>query len=162
MKDPIQRQVNGQSFSFSRFSHNPRIVNDGGTLWSFGQKVGEFNGVYVETRGGGRSELLSIFFNEDVTDCFSPSQLSPCLVVGGDTSALSAVGQERPRAKRDSIPHLNTFGFFTFGHGTHVLRGTDLPTYLQYDGFDPFTDNDETRYLSQATFRVMGLLRVGE
>ncbi|MFC1760721.1 glycosyl hydrolase family 28-related protein [Planctomycetota bacterium] len=162
MKEPIQRRVKDQSFSFSRFSHCPKIVNDGGTLWSFGQKVGEFNGVYVETRNGGRSELLSIFFNEDVTDRFAASHQSPCLVVSGDTSALSAVGQERPRGKRASIPHLNTFGVFTFGHGTQVLRGTDLPTYLKYDGFDPFTDNDEIRYLSNATFRVLGLLRVGE
>jgi hypothetical protein len=41
-----------------------------------------------------------------------------------------------------------------------VLKGTDMPTDLRYAGFDPFTDNGERRYLNDATFRVLGLLRV--
>lgn len=159
---PVRVKKNDRSFSFSRFSHHSKIVNDGGTLWVFGQKVGEFNGVFIETRAGGRSELLSVFFNEDVSEEFSPSPQAACLIVSGDNSALSAVGQERPRGKTNSLPHANTFASFNFGGSKAVLKGTDLPTYLRYDGFDPFADRDEQRYLNQATFRVMGLLRVGK
>jgi hypothetical protein len=161
-KTPVSLKRNDQSFSFSRYSHHPRIVNDGGTLWVFGQKAGEFNGVFIDTCNGGRSELLSVFFNEDLTEYFPPSQQAACLTVSGDTSAMSAVGQERPRGKTNSIPHANAFAVFNFGGSKTVLKGTDLPTYLRYDGFNPFTDNDESRYLTNATFRVMGLLRVGK
>ena len=161
-KAPVSWKKNDQSISFSRFSHHPRIINDGGTLWVFGQKVGEFNGVYIDTRDGGRSELLSVFFNEDLTELFAPSQEAACLTVSGDTSVMSAVGQERPRGRSNSIPHSNAFAVFNFGGTKTILKGTDLPTYLRYDGFDPFTDNDEIRYLDNATFRVLGLLRVGK
>ena len=63
-QEPVSVKKNDRSFSFPRFSHDPKIVNDGGKLWVFGQKVGEFNGVFIETRNGGRSELLSVFFNQ--------------------------------------------------------------------------------------------------
>lgn len=161
-KDPVAKKMSSRSFSFSRFSHHSKIVNDGGALWVFGQKVGEYNGVFIDTRNGGRSELLSVFFNEDVTENFAPSQQAACLVVSGDTSAMSAVGQERPRGKSNSVPHANAFAVFNFGGSRTVLKGTDLPTYLRYDGFDPFTDRDEDRYLKNVPFRVMGLLRVGK
>jgi hypothetical protein len=161
-KTPVSVKKNERSFSFSRYSHHPKIVNDGGTLWVFGQKVGEFNGVFIDTRNGGRSEILSVFFNEDVTEHLPPSQQAACLTVSGDTSAMSAVGQERPRGTSNSIPHANAIAVFNFGGSKTVLKGTDLPTYLRYAGFDPFTDRDEQRYLNQATFRVMGLLRVGK
>ena len=159
---PVSVKKNDRSFSFPRFSHDPKIVNDGSKLWVFGQKVGEFNGVFIETRNGGRSELLSVFFNQNVSKLFPASPQAACLTVSGETSALSAVGQERPRGTTDCIPHANTFGVFNFGGSKTVLKGTDLPTYLSYDGFDPFTDSDENRYLHDATFRVLGLLRVGK
>ena len=159
--DPVQVKQDGRAFSFSRFSHDPKIVNDGGRLWVFGQKVGEFNGVFIDTRNGGRSELLSVFFNQNVSELFAPSPKAACLTVSGEGSALSAVGQERPRGVSRSIPHQNTFAVFNFGAGDTVLKGTELPTYLRYDGFDPFTDSDENRYLEHAPFRVLGLLRVG-
>jgi hypothetical protein len=161
-KEPVKVKRQDRTFSFSRYSHHPKIVNEGGALWVFGQKVGEFNGVFIDTRQGGRSELLSVFFNEDVDTLFPPSQQAACLVVSGYNSALSAVGQERPRGKSNSIPHANAFAVFDLGGSKTVLKGTDLPTYLRYEGFDPFTDQDEPRYLNQATFRVMGLLRVGK
>jgi hypothetical protein len=66
--EPIAVKKNDRSFSFSRFTHVPKIVNDGGRLWVFGQKLGEFNGVYIDTRNGGRSELLSVFFNQNVSN----------------------------------------------------------------------------------------------
>jgi hypothetical protein len=41
-----------------------------------------------------------------------------------------------------------------------VIEGTSLPTYLQYEGVDPFTDSNYKFYEIQNHFRVGGLIRV--
>ena len=150
---------NGRRTAFSRFSTAPRITNDGGRLWSFGQKMGEYNGVFVETRNGGETELLSVFLNEALdTRQFSPTPEAVCLVIQGDDSSCSMVGQERPRGD-GNVPHANTFARIETMAGTRIVKGTDLPTYLTYEGVSPFLDTDPQRYFKENTFRVMGLFR---
>ena len=41
----------------------PHVVNDGGSVWIMGFKFGEWNGPYVVTLNGGRTEVLGGLFN---------------------------------------------------------------------------------------------------
>ena len=160
--DPVTVQVTKEkSFERSRFTTAPRITNDGGTLWSFGQKLGEYNGVFVATRNGGRTELLSCFMNEATSpENFEPTREAACLSISGPDCAVSMVGQERPRGKQ-GIPHQNTFARIGEGDDLMLLEATRFPTYLRYEGQDPFEDEEPGRYLQASTFRVIGLFRYG-
>ncbi len=161
--EPVMlRMPSGDRKAFSRLSTEPKITNDGSRLWSFGQKMGEYNGVFVETRGGGKTELLSVFLNEALdAEQFPPTPEAVCLVIKGDDSACSMVGQERPRG-RGQVPHANTFARIETSAGEQIIKGTDLPTYLTYEGMDPFHDPDPRRYFKEDTFRVVGLFRCGK
>ena len=124
--------------------------------------MGEYNGVFVETGDGGKTELLSAFLNEalDATQ-FPPTPSSGLPGRPRRRHACSFVGQERPRG-RGKVPHANMFARVETTRGLQVVKGTDLPTYLTYEGMDPFRDTDPQRYFEENTFRVMGLFRCGK
>lgn len=158
--DPVKiKTAGGGALTFSRFSTHRKIVNDGGTLWSFGQKVGEYNGPFFENRDGGRTELLSVFINQaNDPAAFPPVPAAACVMMRGPGGEMSLVGQERPRGPRNA-PHANTMARIEATAGWRSVPVTRFPTYLVYGGFDPFGDSDPERYFEQNTFRVFGLFR---
>jgi hypothetical protein len=152
--------LNGETHRFISASRVPRMVNDGGRLFTIGQKLGEHGSSWVLTRGGGQTELLSAFLNQKVSRYLQPDTEASILRVEGANSACSLVGVERTR--NHTYPHKNAFAHLrTEGDTERVLPCTGFPTLIRYDGYDPFGDTDEQRYLKERTHRVFGLFRIG-
>jgi hypothetical protein len=59
------------------------------------------------------------------------------------------------------VPHANTSARVEADAGTRIVKGTDLPTYLTYEGMDPLNNPDPRRYFEENTFRVIGLFHCG-
>lgn len=150
-------------------SAEPLVVNRGGTLWSMSQKFGEHHGVFVKTEDGGKTELLSTFFNTSRSESNAAEFHAPHFVVSGDDSAFSLVGQERIRAGFDEqgraqgeLPHAGEFGVVVSRDGQRrVIEGTTLPTYQRSPDVDPLADRSRRNYEEKNCYRVAGLLRVG-
>ena len=161
--DPVE--VEGKVFS--RYTTLPKVRNSGGALWTLSQKLGEHNGIFVQTDRGGETELLSVFFNSARTNGFPVEPEATNFLVADSGSAMSLVGQERIRTYFDErgnatqpLPHGNRFGVVKHGGTVEVIEGTALPTYLAYPGSDPFGDADLGLYDRKNRFRVVGLIRV--
>ncbi len=150
----------GRKHHFNSLSTVPRIINEGGVLFATGQKVGEHNGPFFLTRSGGRTEILSVFFNQAGHPLLPPTRDAALVIVEGRNSACSLVGFERTRQK--PFPHDNTFAVIDTPEFQGVLEGTAFPTHIRHDGFDPFEDADPARYRDKGISRVFGLFRVGE
>ncbi|MFW5761441.1 MAG: hypothetical protein ACOCXH_10720 [Cyclobacteriaceae bacterium] len=147
----------------------PLVINNGGQLWVFSQKYGEHNGVYVQTENGGKTELLSVYFNAARTNDLQVYENTTNFVVKGAGSEFSMNGQERIRAHFNEegivekrLPNKNKFGVIINDVGdTTIVKATSLPTYLKYDGIDPFNDTDYELMQKKNHYRVAGLIRVG-
>lgn len=153
--------------TYSQYSIRDRMWNDGGELWIFSQKTGEHNGVFIKTSGGGRTELLSVYFNSARTNHFPVAPDATNFVVDGLDSEFSMVGQERIRTyyaydgvATQRLPHGNRFGVLVVEGEEKVLAGTALPTYLKHPGVDPFRASDYEQYDHRNHGRVAGLVRV--
>ena len=146
----------------------PLVINNGGQLWVFSQKYGEHNGVYVQTENGGKTELLSVFFNAARTNDLQVYENTTNFVVKGAGSEFSMTGQERIRVHFNEegivekpLPNKNKFGVIINGSGdTTVIKATSLPTYLKYEGVDPFNDTDYELMQKKNHYRVAGLIRI--
>ncbi|MGB0792371.1 MAG: glycosyl hydrolase family 28-related protein [Opitutales bacterium] len=153
--------LNGETHRFLSASRVPRMVNDGGQVFTIGQKLGEHGGTFMQTRGGGQTELLSAFFNQKASRYLEPDTKASILRVEGANSACSLVGVERTR--NHTYPHKNGFARLRMeGAAERLLPCTLFPTMEKYAGYDPFEDNDAQRYLKKATHRVFGLFRLGK
>jgi hypothetical protein len=152
--------LNGETHRFISASRVPRMVNDGGHLFTIGQKLGEHGGTFCLTRNGGQTELLSIYLNEKTSRYLEPSKEGPILIVEGADSACSMSGAERTR--NHTFPHKNAFARLKFDDkNEELIPATIFPTMQKYSGYDPFKDDEEQRYLKKMTHRVYGLFRVG-
>jgi hypothetical protein len=152
--------LNGETHRFLSASRVPRMVNDGGRLFTIGQKLGEHGGTFMQTRGGGQTELLSFYLNEKTSSYLEPSTEGSILRIEGADSACSVSGAERTR--NAIFPHKNGFARVRMdGDAERLLPCTLFPTMDKFPGIDPFEDNDEQRYLKKATHRVFGLFRIG-
>ena len=167
LEAPIMPQpivVNGKEYK--RFTTLPKLLNNGSEICVLSQKLGEMNGVYVETTNGGKTELLSAYFNggRNIGDDSSESLLTNFLV-SGKNSDFCLVGQERVRTIMENgeatlpLPNGNKFGIIIDGGRQHVIEGTSLPTYLTYPGIDPFNDTDYETYDRKNHIRLVGLFR---
>jgi hypothetical protein len=152
---------------YSSYTTLPKVLNRGGDLWVLLQKLGEHNGVFVQTEAGGRTEMLSVYYNQARTGFSSTTPEATNFLVKDAGSEFSMVGQERIRTTWDeqgvatrALPHGNRFGVMEMNGVRTVVEGTSLPTYLQYEGIDPFMDSDYMLYEKQNHFRVGGLIRV--
>jgi hypothetical protein len=85
------RQINPEG-------NRPHLLNEGGTLWVLGSKVGEGYGPYLVTKSGGRTEVLGITFNS----LGEPKPADSALIVTED-SEVAVVGMERMFGK--GTPH---------------------------------------------------------
>jgi len=166
VEDPILDQefnlpgLNGETHRFISASRVPRMVNDGGKLFTIGQKLGEHGGTFMQTRGGGQTELLSFYLNEKTSRYLEPSTEGSILRIEGADSACSMSGAERTR--NAIFPHKNGFARLKMdGAEERLLPCTVFPTMEKFPGIDPFEDSDEQRYLKKATHRVFGLFRIG-
>ena len=152
--------LNGETHRFLSASRVPRMVNDGGQVFTIGQKLGEHGGTFMQTRGGGQTELLSFYLNEKTSRYLEPSTEGSILRIEGADSACSVSGAERTR--NAIFPHKNGFARLKMdGAEERLLPCTLFPTMETYPGYDPFEDNDAQRYLNKATHRVFGLFRLG-
>lgn len=153
--------LNGETHRFLSASRVPRMVNDGGQVFTIGQKLGEHGGTFMRTCGGGQTELLSFYLNEKTSRYLEPSTEGAILRIEGVDSACSVSGAERTR--NAIFPHKNGFARVRMdGAAERLLPCTLFPTMEKYSGYDPFEDNDEQRYLKKATHRVFGLFRLGK
>ena len=166
VEDPIlDREFNlpglkGETHRFLSATRVPRMVNDGGQVFTIGQKLGEHGGTFMLTRGGGKTELLSFYLNEKTSRYLEPSTEGPILRIEGSDSACSMSGAERTR--NHTFPHKNAFARLRMdGAAERLLPCTMFPTMQKYSGYDPFEDTDEQRYLKDMTHRVFGLFRMG-
>jgi hypothetical protein len=152
---------NGEIQRFLSASRVPRMENDGGRVFTIGQKLGEHGGTFMRTRGGGQTELLSFYLNEKTSRYLEPSTEGSILRIEGADSACSVSGAERTR--NAIFPHKNGFARVRMDGGAErLLPCTMFPTMEKFPGIDPFEDNDEQRYLKKATHRVFGLFRLGK
>jgi hypothetical protein len=149
---------------YSKKTTRSKVLNRGSELWVLLQKLGEHNGIFVQTEQGGKTEMLSVYFNPARVN--TDPKITHFLVKDPG-SEFSMVGQERIRTGFDEngiatspLPHGNKFGVYITGEGMKTIKATSLPTYLTYEGTDPFTDTDSTRYDQRNHFRVAGMLRV--
>ncbi len=156
---------NGQKHS--KYTTIPKLVNSGGSVWVFSQKLGEHNGNFVHTEEGGKTELLGAYFNLARTNDFVTTDDATNFTIEGSGSEFSMVGQERIRTyfndqgnATKELPHGNKFGIYYGKNGTEVLNATSLPTYLTYEGIDPFQDTVYSIYDAKNHFRVAGLLKI--
>lgn len=151
---------------YNRFTTLPKLFNNGSEIIGLSQKLGELNGVFVETVNGGKTELLSAYFNVARTIYNTVPEDVTNFVLSGENSDFCLVGQERIRTKFENgkatlpLPNKNKYGIYTSKGKQHIIEATSLPTYLKYDGFDPFNDTDVQIIDSKNHFRMTGLLRV--
>ena len=150
---------------YKRFSILPRFLNDGSQIAVLSQKLGELNGVYVETTNGGKTEMLSAYFNSGRTLDNSESKDITNFIVSGKNSDFCLVGQERIRTEMMNnlatlpLPNKNKYGIVISEGKEHIIEATSLPTYLKYKGFDPFNDTDYQVNDSKNHIRMTGLFR---
>lgn len=159
-----------QGVSYKTYTILPRLYNNGSEIVVISQKMGELNGVFAETVNGGKTELLSTFFNVARTEHNKDEQNLTNFTVSGINSDFCLVGQERIRANNEYIdsngdyliplPNKNKFGMYTSKGVQHIIEATSLPTYLKYAGFNPFNDTDYLISDKKNHYRVTGLLRV--
>ena len=151
---------------YQRFTILPRLVNNGSEICVLSQKLGELNGVYVETKNGGKTELLSAYFNSGRTKYNFESNDLTNFIVSGKNSDFCIVGQERIRTDmvneeaKLTLPNKNKYGIYFNKGEKHIIEATTLPTYLKYPGFNPFDDTDYEIYDKKNHIRMTGLLRV--
>ena len=151
---------------FIKRNSKARIANQGGKVWIFSSKLGEHNGVFISTSEGGKTELLSGYFNSDrnTVEGFH----APNFLVEGTGSEFSMTGQERIRTSFNdqgiavgSLPHNNQFGMIiNSSNDTTIVKATELPAYLNYKGFDPFNNSDFEIMNQKNHYRVAGLIRI--
>ena len=160
------RQFDIEWLGHTDIAHQPLVVNNGGKLWLISQKYGEHNGVFVQTENGGQTELLSAYYNTSRTR-ETPPEITTNFMVKGTGSQFSMTGQERVRTRFDEqghatrdLPHGNQFGLVVKQGDTTAIEGTTLPTYLKFEGLNPFQDTSYENYNRKNHFRVAGLLRV--
>lgn len=152
---------------YRRFSILPKLLNNGSDIVVMSQKLGELNGVFVETTNGGKTELLSAYFNVMRTIDNSSSTDITNFIVSGKNSDFCLIGQERIRAEKETeksdgkllIPHKNKYGIIISKDKQHIIEATSLPTYLKYPGFNPFNDTDYEVYVQKNHIRMTGLFR---
>ncbi len=152
---------------YKRFSILPKLLNNGSDIVVMSQKLGELNGVFVETTNGGKTELLSAYFNVMRTIDNSSSTDITNFIVSGKGSDFCLIGQERIRAEKETeksgakllIPHKNKYGIIISNGKQHIIEATSLPTYLKYPGFNPFNDTDYEVYVQKNHIRMTGLFR---
>ncbi len=152
---------------YRRFSILPKLLNNGSDIVVMSQKLGELNGVFVETTNGGKTELLSAYFNVMRTIDNSSSTDITNFIVSGKNSDFCLIGQERIRAEKETeksdgkllIPHKNKYGIILSNGKQHIIEATSLPTYLKYSGFNPFNDTDYEVYVQKNHIRMTGLFR---
>jgi len=155
-----------ESKVYKRFTTLPRLVNNGSNICVLSQKLGELNGVFVETTNGGKTELLSAYFNIARTIYNAESKDITNFIVSGKNSDFCLVGQERIRTEMVNgeatlpLPNKNKYGIIISEGKQHIVEATSLPTYLKYPGFDPFNDTDYQTTDKKNHFRMTGLLRV--
>jgi len=151
---------------YKRFTTLPRLVNNGSEIVVISQKLGELNGVFVETTNGGKTELLSAYFNIARTLNNAESEDITNFIVSGKNSDFCIVGQERIRTEMINdeatlqLPNKNKYGIIISDGKQHIVEATSLPTYLKYPGFDPFNDTGYEIYDKKNHIRMTGLLRV--
>ena len=160
------RQFDIEWLGHTDIAHQPLVVNNGGNMWLLSQKYGEHAGVFVQTENGGKTELLSAYYNQSRTAEIPPEPTTN-FVVKDAGSQFSMTGQERIRSRLDEqgnatrdLPHGNQFGIVINKGDSTIIKGTDLPTYLKFEGQDPFQDTSYENYNRKNHFRVAGLLRV--
>ena len=167
LEAPIMTQakvVDGKEYK--QYTTLPKLFNNGSEICVMSQKLGELNGVYVETTQGGKTELLSAYFNSGRTLDNSQAQDITNFLVSGKNSDFCLVGQERIRTIMENgdatlpLPHKNKYGIIYSNGIQHIIEGTSLPTYLKYPGFNPFNDTDYGIYNRKNHIRLIGLLRV--
>ena len=152
--------LNGETHRFISATRTPRMVNDGGKLFTIGQKLGEHGGTFLLTRGGGQTEVLSFYLNEKTSRYLKPSKEGSIIQIEGADSACSVAGAERTR--NAIFPHKNAFARLRMGgKAERLIPCTVFPTMEKFSGVDPFEDNNEQRYLKEHTHRVFGLFRIG-
>ncbi len=162
------RQFDIEWLGSTEKGHAPLVVNSAGQLWVFSQKYGEHHGIFVQTENGGKTELLSVFYNSSRTADYSGTGKAANFLVKDAGSQFSMVGQERIRVRFDRqgnatnpLPHGNRFGIVIYPDaGKTTIKGTGLPTYLSWEGTDPFEDDSYKTYDKKNHYRVAGLLRV--
>ena len=160
------RQFDIEWLGHTEIAHQPLVVNNGGQLWLLSQKYGEHAGVFVQTENGGKTEMLSAYYNQSRTAEIPPEPTTN-FVVKGTGSRFSMTGQERIRSRFDEqgnatrdLPHGNQFGIVVNEGDSTIIKGTNLPTYLKFEGQYPFQDTSYESYNRKNHFRVAGLLRV--
>lgn len=152
--------------TYLRFTDIPKLYNNGSNICVISQKFGELNGVFVETVNGGKTELLSAYFNAART-IYNTDTTDLCnFEVSGKNSDFCLVGQERIRTTFVDnnatlpLPNKNRYGIYISEGKEFVVEGTSLPTYLKFPNIDPFSDTDYETYDKKNRFRMTGLLRV--
>ena len=157
-------KINGKTYL--RFTDIPKLYNNGSSICAISQKFGELNGVFVETVNGGKTELLSAYFNSARTIYNSDKTDLTNFMVSGKNSDFCLVGQERIRTDFVDgnatlpLPNRNKYGKYVIDGVEHTIEAISLPTYLEYPGLDPFNDTDYETYDQKNHFRMTGLLRV--
>ena len=148
VESPIrQDSIDYAGKRYPKYTIRNKVRNQNSDLWVFLQKLGEHNGIFVQTEKGGKTELLSVFFNAARTNDFPVVAEATNFLVRDPGSEFSMVGQERIRTYYDEngnatqkLPHGNQFGVISGSNGKITLDGTSLPTYLVYQDQDPFGD----------------------
>ena len=153
---------------YHNLGHPPLVVNNGGHVLLISQKWGEHQGPFIQTEQGGKTEILSAYFNQARIKKSALKEGAANFIVKDTGSAFSMVGQERVRTSFNEqgvatkpMPHKNKFGIIIHpGNDTTVIEATSLPTYLKFDGFDPFDDTDFDTMNKKNHYRVAGLIRI--
>ncbi|MEM6315529.1 MAG: hypothetical protein AAF743_15685, partial [Planctomycetota bacterium] len=130
----------------------PHILNDGSDVFVFGQKIGEANGVFWRTTGGGRTEVLGGFCNLlwDKGDPLDDARIFD--LVDGEMSLVAAERLRSDRTPMQITPHL------TLG----IIRGTDGDTVIENDAAPARRDleaDNEFGPADEDQARIIGLLR---
>ena len=99
--------LNGEMLRFISVSRTLRMENNGGQVFTIGQKLGEHGGTFMRTRNGGQTELLSFYLNEKTSRYLEPSTEGSILRIEGADSTCSVSGAERTR--NAIFPHKNGF-----------------------------------------------------
>lgn len=151
---------------FDRFTTLPKLSNNGSEICVLSQKLGELNGMFVETLNGGKTELLSAYFNSSRTQNNTSSADITNFMVSGKNSDFCVIGQERIRTDfvngnaTRALPNRNKYGKYVINGKEYTIDATSLPTYLEYEGFNPLNDSGYETYDQKNHFRMTGLLRI--
>lgn len=94
-----RQQVWARQFNPER--NYPHIVNDGGTLWLLGSKVGERHGPFIVSKNNAKTEAFGVFFNH-LGD--APDAIETRAMVTAKQSDVAIVGLEDVNARRSHHP----------------------------------------------------------